>query len=224
MDSTLIQTLIAIAAPVLLILLIFALKAARRKNSGAETPGRAAASEPVIAPPPVSPRRRQLVPLSVSEATDGLESIETPPADLGPNLIGQTPADVHAVLQDGPELEAPATPFYEETLGALEALFERFGAGDITLSQYVAQIQTHERAVAERCETLADQRGDATVDKIALEQEIDDVLCARDAVRWCLDWADALEQEQRAANDDAQSDLTVPVQANRIAAGPSAAK
>ena len=27
------------------------------------------------------------------------------------------------------------------------------------------------------------------VDRLALEEEIDDALCARNAVQWCLDWA-----------------------------------
>jgi hypothetical protein len=93
----------------------------------------------------------------------------------------------------------PLSPFHGEVMDRLEAAFERYSAGAITLEDYVGIIAAERQAVERRIEELSARECATGDERIALEEEIDDARCAQDAIHWCLDWAEGLPQDSTPA-------------------------
>ncbi|MDR2858634.1 MAG: hypothetical protein LBV50_12435 [Novosphingobium sp.] len=83
-----------------------------------------------------------------------------------------------------PMLPLPAGPdadFSAGVLARLERVFEHLRAEEITLAEYVLEVQGEQADIAAHLTALYARDADPAV--------IDDAIAARDAVRWCLDWA-----------------------------------
>jgi hypothetical protein len=123
----------------------------------------------------------------------GRKAAEPPPAPAPPPARKRQLRSLSEVERDTAKADDPGDappPAAEEDFGQgvlarLEAAFERFEAGAVSLDGYTALVRAEQARVDRRIAAL--QPGGPS----AL---LDDALTARDSVRWCLAWAD--EQRQ----------------------------
>lgn len=153
-------------------------------------------SEPEPEEPASAPaRRRQLQSFAEAERNAAeAETVVLPVAIPEPETQAETDdADVMAGSETEVEV-APAQPeaepeanepqaldYNEVVLGRLEEAFEALQEGELTLDAYHARIQAEFAAVEEHIAALEGD-GDSA--------DLETALTAREAVLWCLDWAE----------------------------------
>lgn len=168
--------------------------------------GRRRAAGIAAEPEPARVRRRQIGPASVVETLpeDDAESAVTQDErdDFVPEMIEDADAPIADALPEPPE-PAAAGAIHTATMERLEDAFARLQRGDMTLPDYIALIDEQDHLLADRIDTLeSDARDPADLDPA----DLDDARAARDAVRWCREWAGEIVAENRAAEgraDDA---------------------
>ena len=100
-----------------------------------------------------------------------------PEPELEPERVAET-----AIEADAPMLTASAPAAFEQAvLERLELAFEAFQSGEVSLDGYRARVLAEESGVERQ---IARHQADGD------EYELEGAIAAREAVRWCLDWAD----------------------------------
>lgn len=180
-QMVLIVTAIA-AALVMVVVLAF-----RSLRQSRATPGRAAKAKetPRSATPPQTEakteRRRKLVPASQMEK----DQVEEQPS---PSEAELQAVDAPAPADD----QEPGASFATAVMAKLEEAFELYQAQDISLEAYGGLVAAEQASVERRISEL--RSGGSSQDAL------DDAEAAREAVEWCLQWAEDIAKGQTPAD------------------------
>lgn len=190
-------------AGVLLVLLfkIATAMLARRRGAAPKVPS-AQASIPDAAAETAEPprqRNRQIVPVRAMEASA--------PAEDQP--LEEARSSEVAV----PDGDAPRG-FYAALEARLAALFESYEAGETSITDYVGAVHEEARLVEAHDAELSAHEASGTIAGEELGDARQEADMAREAVAWCLDWAETQQHAQDApGNADADTDPGLSVAA-----------
>ncbi len=145
---------------------------------------------PETAEPPRQ-RNRQIVPVSVSEAAVLTEEAQQPDDDQG-TLTADTAKD------------APRG-FYAGVEARLAALFESYEAGETSIAAYADAVNAEARDAEAHDSDLAAQEAAGTLTGAELDEARQEAEMAREAIAWCLDWAEA-QQEHSGSPAEPEAD------------------
>ena len=181
----------------LLVVLLFKLAVAvRQQRRGAVFAAPKAPRAPAVpdavpetAEPPRQ-RNRQIVPASVSEAALTEEAAQ-PDKDQ---------SDIPAEAAD----EAPRG-FYAGVEARLAALFESYEAGETSIAAYADAVNAEARDAEAHDSDLAAQEAAGTLTGAELDEARQEAEMAREAIAWCLDWAEA-QQEHSGSPAEPEAD------------------
>jgi hypothetical protein len=215
-DFLLFQLLFAGVMLVLLIVLAFAVRSTLRQRGAGSGPRATRVSAGMKprpfksspAPEPAAPvktaRKRQIGPAAARPAEESdIAPMPTPPETIVPvddeTAIAPDPIDVPA-MPAAPEMSPPAqtVTFRDTVMTELEEAFDRYTRGEIALADYVALVRVQQNEVDGHIAELRRAEVSETADPALREERIDDALCARDAIQWCLEWAEGLSHDEPA--------------------------
>lgn len=93
-----------------------------------------------------------------------------------------------SIAEAAEQAQSAKAPFSEEVFGKLEQAFEAYHRNSISLETYSALVLAEQQAVERRIHQL---RAELAEGEPGDEQTADlaDAESAREAVRWCIDWA-----------------------------------
>lgn len=175
--------ILAALAGVLLVLLmkIFTtLRSRRRGTQGAKSRPARTVPSPVEAETVEPPRQRnrQIVPVSTSEAplsSENSQQVEGEEAIAIANAAEGTPRG-----------------FYADVEARLAILFDSYEAGETTIDDYAIAVSAEARRAETHDADLAASEAEGTISGAALDEARQEAGMAREAIAWCLDWAESL--------------------------------
>jgi hypothetical protein len=197
MDFLLFQLLFAAVMLALLVILALAVRSTlrtRRQRSGPRLARTSTRSKPKLfsgdeAPEPAAPvktaRRRQIGPAA-----------KIPGEEMGnpvfPQAAEDSGDDRNSIAPAEPATSPPPSTatFHDLVMASLEDAFDRYNGGVITLAEYVTLVRLQQ--------TQVDARIDALRQEAESEHSVDDTLRVRDAIDWCLEWADGIAYDEPA--------------------------
>jgi hypothetical protein len=209
MDFLLFQLAFAAVMLALLVALVFAVRSTLRTRQArgglgvARAPARTrsqllkGAGAPEQAAEPKTARKRQIGPAAKAAAllAEPRPEMASAATDEGP-----APAITAPELSDDDAISGTPQPptFRDQVMARLEEAFDGYTSGDITLADYIARVRSEEAGVDFHLGELRRDENIGDVDLVLREERIDDALCARDAIQWCLEWAEGQSRDEPA--------------------------